>query len=160
MLQRIQTVYMLVVVVSGILLFFLPLATYFSELGYFRFFLYGVEDLVRDPFGAEKSVLFPVWFGLPLSIVQALIVLLAVYTIFQYKKRVLQIRLNRLNIFLHVILIGGIFFFSTIIESKVSARPDYGIGNILPLISIIMLFLASHFIRKDEKLIRSADRLR
>lgn len=160
MLQRIQSVFMFVVVISGILLFFPPLATYFSELGYFKFFLYGVQDLVHDPFGETTEKLFSVWFSLPLFLIQLVIVLLAIFTLFKFKKRPMQLRLNQLNIFLNVILVGGIFFFSTMVENKVGAKPDFGIGTILPLISIIMLFLANNFIRKDEKLIRSADRLR
>ncbi|HPE33846.1 MAG TPA: DUF4293 domain-containing protein [Bacteroidales bacterium] len=160
MIQRIQSFYLLLVVVAGILLFFLPLATYLSELGVYRFYLYGIKDMVHDPFGEPNPSLFSYWFGIPLSAVQGLIVLVGVITIFQYRKRLLQIRLNRLNIFLQVILVGGIFFFSNMIESKVLATADYGIGNVLPLISIILLFLANNGIRKDEKLIRSADRLR
>lgn len=160
MIQRIQSFYLLLVVVAGILLFFMPLATYLSELGVYRFYLYGIKDMVHDPFGETNPSLFSHWFGIPLSVVQGLIVLVGVITIFQYRKRLLQIRLNRLNIFLQVILVGGIFFFSNMIESKVLATADYGIGNGLPLISIILLFLANNGIRKDEKLIRSADRLR
>lgn len=160
MLQRIQSVFMFVVVLSGILLFLFPLAAYFSELGYYKFYLFTIKDMVHDPFGQSTSPLFSLWFTMPLLVLQVAIVALATVTIFKFKSRLLQIKLNRLNIFLNVILVGGIFMFSTLIEDTVSARPDYGIANILPLISIIALFLANNFIRKDERLVRSADRLR
>lgn len=160
MIQRIQSVFMLVVVLCGILFFLFPIATYFSESGYYKFFLYGVSDMSHDPFGEITSKLFSFWFTMPLLIIQVLIIILAGFTIFKFKRRVFQMRLNRLNVFLNVILVGGIFLFSTIIEDRVNASPDYGIGNVLPLISIIVLFLANNSIRKDERLIRSADRLR
>jgi hypothetical protein len=36
----------------------------------------------------------------------------------------------------------------------------FGVGLLLPALSIVFLFLANKAIRKDDKLIRSADRLR
>jgi hypothetical protein len=108
----------------------------------------------------ESPRLFSAFFGKPLLIVQIVNIIIVSFTIFKFKKRTLQLKLNQLNIFLHVILVGGIFYYSTIIETKVQATPVYGLGVTLPLISIIALFLANYFIRKDERLVRSADRLR
>ena len=161
MLQRIQTLFLLIVIIAGIVLMFVPLAVYYSEMGYYiKFFLYGVKNLAHDPFGAESPRLFSAFFGKPLLIVQIVNIIIVSFTIFKFKKRTLQLKLNQLNIFLHVILVGGIFYYSTIIETKVQATPVYGLGVTLPLISIIALFLANYFIRKDERLVRSADRLR
>ena len=39
-------------------------------------------------------------------------------------------------------------------------KETYGVGLLLPALSIVFLFLANKAIRKDDKLIRSADRLR
>jgi hypothetical protein len=61
---------------------------------------------------------------------------------------------------LSVLLVGGIFYYSTMLEKQYEIIPQYGVGGLFPLVSIILLFLANHFIQKDEKLIRSADRLR
>jgi glucan phosphoethanolaminetransferase (alkaline phosphatase superfamily) len=160
MLQRIQSVFMFIVVLSGILLFFFPLASYFSDLGYYKFYLFSIRDMVHDPFGQSATPLFSSWFTMPLLILHIVVVALAAITIFKFKSRVLQIKLNRLNIFLNVILVGGIFMYSTLIEDTVGATPDYGFGNVLPLISIISLFFANNYIRKDERLIRSSERLR
>lgn len=162
MIQRIQTVFLLLVIISGILAFFFNVAVYFSETGYFRFYLYGITDLSRDPFAGDeiKQQIFATWFTLPLILLQVLIIILATWNIFNFKKRLFQIKINRLNVFLNVILVGALFFYATMIESKVNAKPDYGIAVIFPLISIILLFLSNRFIKKDERLVRSADRLR
>mgnify|MGYP000867943431 CR=1 FL=1 len=161
MIQRVQTLFLLLVIIAGIVLMFLPLAVYYSEMGYYlKFFIYGMKNLAHDPFGDEIPKLFSLFFGLPLLLVQVIIILLAGFTIFKYKRRPMQLRLNQLNIFLHVILVGGIFYFSTLIEAKVAAAPVYGVGVVFPLVSIVALFLSSNFIRKDERLVRSADRLR
>ena len=44
--------------------------------------------------------------------------------------------------------------------SSAPANGSYWIGSILPIISVIFLILAIRGIRKDEKLIKSLDRLR
>jgi uncharacterized membrane protein len=162
MIQRIQTVFLLLVIISGILAFFFNVAVYFPEAGYFRFYLYGITDLSRDPFADDglNQQAFEAWYTLPLVLLQGIIIILAAWNIFNYKKRLLQIKINRLNVFLNVILVGALFFYATMIESKVNAKPDYGIAVIFPLISIILLFLANRHIKKDERLVRSADRLR
>jgi hypothetical protein len=47
------------------------------------------------------------------------------------------------------------------IEEKLpNAIRNWNYGLILPLFSFIFLILANRFIKKDEKLVRSADRLR
>lgn len=159
MLQRIQSVFLFLVVVFGVLALLLPIASFTGEMGVFKFYLYAVEDLSPAPFGDAASP-FGRWFTLPLAIGQFVIILIAFITIFQYKRRMLQVRLNLLNTFLNVLLIGGIFYYAHLLETASGATADYRIAAIFPLLSLVMIFLANHYIRKDEKLIRSANRLR
>lgn len=162
MLQRIQTVFLFLATVMGVLIFFFPIATYFSDTVYFQFFIYEIRNLSPDPFnemGVARDEILD-WFVLPLAILQVLILTLTFITIFRYKKRLLQIRLNYLTIFLNVLLVGGIFYASTLLEQETATSPNYGLGGIFPLIAIILIFLANSNIRKDERLVRSADRLR
>lgn len=161
MIQRIQSVFMFLAAIAGVLYFFFPIAIFYSESGLFvRLFLYGVKYVGHDPFGGEPVRLFPFWLGIPATIIQIVIIILLIYTIFQYSDRLFQLRLNRLTIFLYVILIGAVFFTSTYIENKLQTEPVYTLSNILPIISIILIFVSNHFIRRDEQLVRSADRLR
>jgi hypothetical protein len=54
----------------------------------------------------------------------------------------------------------GLFF---ILSYTKEARPEaisYQIGSFLPIISAVFAYLAAHFIKKDEQLVRSADRIR
>jgi uncharacterized membrane protein len=159
MLQRIQSVFLFMVVVFGVLALLLPIATFTGEMDILRFYLYAVEDLSPAPFGDAAST-FDRWFTLPLAIGQFVIILIAFITIFQYKRRMLQVRLNLLNTFLNVLLIGGIFYYVNLLETASGATADYQIATIFPLLSLVMIFLANRYIRKDEKLIRSANRLR
>ena len=162
MIQRIQTIFLFLAVISGITVFLFPIATFYSDVSFFKFFLCSVRDFAPDPFNEMSAVneninrLYP----LALSVLQLIIVLLSVVTIFKFKKRLFQVRLIYLNIFLTVILVGGIFYFSTILEESLKTQAQYGLGGIFPLITIILFFVANSFIKKDERLIRSADRLR
>jgi hypothetical protein len=87
--------------------------------------------------------------------------LLSLVTIFLYKKRKQQISLTWLNILL---CIGLLFWLYAGLKSFWDNYPDNGghiwIGLFLPAITVFTLLLALRGIRKDEKLIKSLDRLR
>ena len=122
MIQRIQTVYMLAVMLIATLSLFLGL------------------DFFR-------GILF------------ALSAILAVYAILKYKKRIVQQRLNWLNILINLTLLG-IFAYRMLRASGESFISEKGVGLFLPVLSIVFLFLANKAIGRDEKLVKSADRLR
>ena len=120
MIQRIQTVYMLIVaIVAGL----------------------------------------PVLFGLDWirTIVFALSAVLAIYSIFKYRN--LQQLLNWLNIVINFTLLG-IFVYRMLNSPGESFISEKGVGGFAPVLSIVFLFMANKAIRRDEKLVKSADRLR
>ncbi|GGD28730.1 MULTISPECIES: DUF4293 domain-containing protein [Hyunsoonleella] len=136
MLQRIQTVYLLLAAANALgLIFVFHLwitndgATVFAkdQLPYFAAFLVS---------GA-----------------------LSLITIFLFKNRKLQFVLGRLNIILNFFLLGFFVYLSLNLsgETEVSEK---GIGMFLPIISIVFLALANKAIKKDEDLVKSVDRLR
>jgi len=100
---------------------------------------------------------------LPLLILNILVFILALVSIFLYKSRVTQAKIVRLAILLEIVFIALVFFiYAKIIETNLMVTPDYleEAGIYFPLISLIFLILANRSIMKDEKLIRSIDRLR
>lgn len=80
-----------------------------------------------------------------------------------FKKRPLQMRLCASAMLAYtamlLLLVSGINTSLQVIPGEHLAG-TYGWGLLLPLIGVILLFLASRAIRKDEALVRSADRLR
>lgn len=163
MLQRIQTVFLFLAFVAGVLIFFFPIATYdLLDGSKIEFYLQMVREISKDTFKGMvvNSSKFNQWFTLPLSAGQLVIIVLLFVSIFKYKKRTFQIRMNNLCILINVLLVGGVFYYSTFLEKSTGTSSHYQFGAVFPLISIIFLFLANYNIRKDEKLIRSADRLR
>lgn len=136
MIQRIQSVYLLLAaIVAGALPFVVSIFTLAS--------------------GEVVSAVDDMMFLIPF-IVSAV---LAVVAIFLFKNRQLQTVVSRLNIILNFILLG-VFVYQLLMMSGEAAVSEKGIGMFLPILSIVLLVLANRAIRKDEQLVKSADRLR
>ncbi|MEA3504882.1 MAG: DUF4293 family protein, partial [Bacteroidota bacterium] len=90
MIQRVQTLFLLLATIAGTTTFFFPLANFVSEMAYYKFFLTGIEHISPNP-----QELFSLAFVLPLAIIAGLIVALSFTAIFLYKKRPLQIKLSQ-----------------------------------------------------------------
>lgn len=156
MIQRIQSVFLLLAAVSAVLLFFFPLASYFGDFHSVEVFVYYVKDFV--PSGEP---LFGPYFLLPLTIIAALLVIMPFSTIFLYKKMRQQIKVIQFTVILDLLFVGLVFLFFTDAFAKATqSSAEYQIGVFLPLIHIVLTLLALRAINKDIKLIRSADRLR
>jgi hypothetical protein len=137
MLQRIQTVYLLIVaIVSGGLIFTFDLWTTTNEV---------------VVFAKDELVVFGLFLG---SAVLALI------SIFSYKNRKSQFMLGRLNQILNLILLGFFVYRTLSASGGASDVSEKGVGIFLPVISIVFLILSNRAIKKDEDLVKSVDRLR
>ncbi|MCI4443407.1 MAG: DUF4293 domain-containing protein [Lentimicrobium sp.] len=137
MLQRIQTIYLLLAfVVTGILPFFIPLWTMTD--GKVYFFM--------------QNQVYVVLFGLSTT--------LSLLSIISYKKRQNQFVIGRLNIILNLILLGLFVYRSLNVSGETLAVSEKGIGMFLPIVAIVLLVLANKAIKKDEDLVKSVDRLR
>lgn len=80
-------------------------------------------------------------------------------SIFLFKKRPLQIMFAVTNIIINALLIGILGYWLLNLSGGIDF-PEKGIEPIFPLIAIIFLLLASKNIAKDERLVKSVDRLR
>lgn len=136
MLQRIQTIYLLISVgISAGLIVVFNLWTTTTEVAFY----------------AKDDVLY-----LSLFLGSAALSLIA---IFKYNKRQTQFVLGRLNIILNFILLG-LFVYRSLNLSGETDVSEKGIGMLLPIFSIVFLVLANKAIKKDEELVKSVDRLR
>ena len=137
MLQRVQTIYLLIALFSAAL------------------FPY-VVPLWKLDSGADfyfnQNLVYVVLFGLSAS--------LSIVSILSFKKRQLQFVLGRLNIILNLILLVLFVYRSLNVSGEIPAVSEKGIGMFLPVLSIVMLVLANKAIKKDEDLVKSVDRLR
>lgn len=85
--------------------------------------------------------------------------ILSTIAIIKFKKRKLQFILGRLNIISNFILLV-FFVYQSLKLSGETAVSEKGIGMLLPVVSIVLLALANKAIKKDEELVKSVDRLR
>jgi len=144
MIQRIQSLLLfLATIVSGGLIFVFNIWSTLKKEPVFAF------DTITNQSLLTKSI------GL-LFLISAI---LSIITIFLFKNRKLQFVMNRINILLNFLLIGFIVYHLQTLsgEMKISEK---GIGSFLPIASVFLLVFANRYIKKDEDLVKSVDRLR
>ena len=136
MLQRIQTLYLLIAaVLNGGLIFAFKL---------------------WENTAGEALYIEDVLAALVLTLGSSL---LSILTIFLFRNRKLQFVLGRINILLNLILLGLFVYWSLNISGEMDFS-EKGIGMLVPVISIVFLVLANKAIKRDEDLVKSVDRLR
>lgn len=165
MLQRVQTIYLLLIVALGIFLACVPVVQltttedaavqYMYEMG-----AQGIDNPqadLTDELMPEPPAIKGMW-GLLLTTL--LIPVLALVITFMFKNRLLQ---ARLNIFLAVLCLGyyGILFMY-IWFAKMNFGMEWHLygWSCIPLICFVLTLMATRRILKDEALVRAADRLR
>ncbi|MBZ0207220.1 MAG: DUF4293 domain-containing protein [Flavobacteriales bacterium] len=157
MLQRKQTLFLLLAALCGVLTFFFPVDTFvrgdqtffFRTTGFFTADGTPVTDATaKVPFAALIGVLSALLLGV----------------IFLYKNRVRQLRITRMvNLLVMAILV---FLFITdnsmraYLEQGGKVENSFGFSAILPLLMVVFTLLAERGIRKDEALVKGMDRLR
>ena len=94
-----------------------------------------------------------------ISISSIVLVLIGAFSLFSFKNRKRQILLNYISIIINALLIGILVYWVQNLSGGIDF-PEKGIEPVFPLIAIICLFIANIFIKKDERLVKSVDRLR
>lgn len=152
MIQRIQSVYLLLIIALLIAVCFLPLGAFVKASGSYEYTAFSINKG-----GLTIVNNFPVWVMGLLSIISAII---AFISIFLFKRRRIQIRLCKYNAFL---LIGfyiayACFVFIGLNGLKLSLYFYFGLS--FPFLSFLFDLLAIRAIHKDEDLVKSWDRIR
>jgi len=147
MIQRIQSVFLLVAVILTGFLFKLELAELIAANEIYSFVAAGM-------YKGETQV----FNGMPLLVMLGIIVVLHLVIIFSYKKRIRQMRMTVFTIILLLGMFAAILFFAY--TSFDGAKVAFKIPVAFPLAAAILDFLAIRAIGKDEALIRSLNRIR
>ena len=146
MIQRIQSIFLLLSSGALLSLFAIPFAT--SEQTDQALFADKVYDVFDNPI---------------LMILVGLAGLIGLVNIFLFKKRPVQIKLDYLIITLSILLLVFTVFFvfqsGSLDSSSIEINENY-FGLSMPVLAIIFAVLANRFITKDHKLVKSMDRLR
>lgn len=147
MIQRIQTVYLLLAAVLGGLISFYDPGLWRARL----------VNNTYQYFTGQSSYLY--------FILLMLVIVLAVVSIFLFKKRKLQFRLTVVNLLISLAVIALQYVkikseATQLSEARMLASGTYLPAAFLPVVIVVLLFLAARGIYKDERLIKSLDRLR
>lgn len=138
MIQRIQSLWLLLAAGCAFATFKFPYFTGTNAKGITPYELNATESFI-------------------LMLVTVAIGLLALVTIFLFKKRTLQLRLCVLGILLEALLI---FLYYQKVQTFVQGQGTYSLTSILHSIIVLAFVLAARAINKDAKLIKESDRLR
>ena len=159
MFQRIQTVFLLLIVTLMTLYLFFPIwigTTADSAVIHQIFGLFYYQK--------NQNTLVEIVEYLPYAIsgiLAGLAIVISLVEIFAFKSRMTQIKLGALNaLILAASLASALWFANQAIYSWTDVQGQYGIGVFFPVIALICNMLSNRFIRKDEKLVRSMDRIR
>jgi len=163
MLQRVQTLFLLGIIICMGIFVSLPIwdkvsqdetkkmtldALYFQQLNY-------NEAESTWEVASSQMVIY-------IGIAGILAALVALYSIFRYNNRMLQVKLSGIIALLIMGAVVGtvviIFKYEPAFDPEV--KGNYKLGFFMPIIALLFNSLANRFIRKDEKLVRSVDRIR
>lgn len=165
MIQRRQTLYLLLIVILGIVLYFLPVLQFTTpdREGIPRLFdlgAYGLRELTEEysyVTDLPAVVMKGIW---GLTVTTLIMPLLALVIIFLYRHRMVQARLCILLFLLCLGYYGVLLIYAWFGKHNIAHEWSVLFGSCIPLICAVLTAMAARRILKDEALVRSADRLR
>ena len=180
MIQRIQSVWLVLAVCCIALCFMFPVAQYKLDIASTQQTVEARLDLVPksnpdmleqmqniDPVVtfSQRDSDFHTW---PLVALAVLAVVVALVSIFLYANRMRQMRIVAVAFLLNVAYVFLLFFWAVDAYGKTvmkymqcaDLQVTWYVGAYAPIVSLVLLILAHRAIKRDEAKVRAADRLR
>lgn len=151
MIQRIQSVYLLLATISLVVCCCLPLATFSTE-------GLGLPSVLRNLFLLDAQGHILSYVPVVLLVLITLAVAVTVLAVFGYKNRKRQMKTC-----LMAMLFEALWIVAYAVVCKFECPGTVwhpAVGGALPIVAFILTWLARRAIWADEKLVRSADRIR
>lgn len=157
MIQRIQSVFLLLSIVAMVVMLFSPLWTK-ENLQTGDVVVLTTTALVYT----QKAKIVTQQTTIYIAILAFTSIAFAFLSIFSYKNRMRQVMYNMLNILVLIGVLACLIYFSNKGEGLLTnpIKGNFGLGYFMPAFAVLMNSLANRFIRRDEKLVKSVDRLR
>jgi hypothetical protein len=158
MLQRIQTILLIITVICIGL--FLATTSWSKSIGPNEQVLVNPYYLIHTK-GGLALIKTPIFY---VATMAGLAGLFTIFTIFQYKNRIRQMLFVALNSILLAGAMSAAIYHITRDAAELGGDPndvgDFGIGIIAIVVALVSNFAANRLIKRDEKLVKSADRMR
>lgn len=153
MIQRIQSVYLLITAIIMAVTVFSPFVG-LQDLSV----LYLLNGLGTYASSVPGDLNYLLWVAMAFSALSALIAFISVFFYKNRKKQIKMCKTNSLVIILFYIILAIYLF---LIKDTISIElGSFKYGVILPLIAFIFNLLATSKIKADEKLVQSLNRIR
>jgi glucan phosphoethanolaminetransferase (alkaline phosphatase superfamily) len=165
MIQRIQTLWLAFIVLLSVAAFFFPIVDFTFEFKSMQTTqYYGLLPQPSTQDSEQFIQLTPAW---SLVFMQIGVALIAIVSIFLYKNRPLQVKFAAGGLLFLTIYIAFLLFVKVDgLEKGITdlyAAPIVNYNKIavsFPILQLLLFILAQRAIRKDERIVRSSDRLR
>src|SRR5690606_13120550 len=148
MIQRVQSIYLVLATLAGAMTFFLPFAHFYANgAKVSEFAMFGVFNVQSEVVEMTSPFGFPAW------ILGAFAVLIPLISLFLYKNRPLQMRIVRLA---YLINLGYVVYLFLAIDAINASLYEEALdilhhaGFYMPVIAIVFCFLAVRGIKADE----------
>jgi hypothetical protein len=160
MIQRIQSIYLLLAALCGIILFFVPIYVLVPgvtaiDAASYKFSLLSVDAILNN----VSTFQMRFW---PLIVTNSFFIIASLATIFRYNNRKVQIKFCSFLTLIQVLLIVLLAYDTE--QLRITIGPghilNFSLAAILVVLPVLFIRLAGRAIKKDDDLVRSADRLR
>ena len=148
MIQRKQTLFLLLAFILTVVCMSLQVATFYEDSSVEFARVYNLW--ITDGQGHHSFCSIQLFVTLMLS------ALLSLVTIFTYTKRKLQARMCVLN----MVLLLGWYILLAVLPQNIGGTMHLEWPAVLPAISVVLIFMARKGVLSDERLVRSLDRIR
>ncbi|MGI9541830.1 MAG: DUF4293 domain-containing protein [Cyclobacteriaceae bacterium] len=159
MLQRVQSLFLAGVIIAMAVALLLPVWEEVHPNTNESLTVHTWYSIRSDASGVQETIYVPY---LAAGVLVMITCIVAVVEFFKYNNRPTQLKLGKLNSLLLMAVLGLLFYLVYTQEDKIlpNENGDYQAGIILPIVALLLNFMAGKFINKDEKLVRSVDRIR
>jgi len=131
MIQRKQTIFLLLVIIASAVSFFFPLAEFIGAKESIVLYVQKAHSLVPDSVFNKNA-----YFSLPLLSATGFVMLFSLITIFLYKNRKVQMQIIKVCILVEIIFIGLFFFYYvSTLEKLTGGSAEYKTAVFMPLIA-------------------------
>jgi lysylphosphatidylglycerol synthetase-like protein (DUF2156 family) len=152
MIQRIQTIWFLLAGIVISCLIFIPMVT--SSVGGNEYYV--IAQGLYQKTGQTDTLIKG---STPLLIMTIAVAIMCIANVFNYRNRTRQKRIALINVVFIIALSFWCSNFSKQIPGGLESA-NFGVGMFLPVMGILFCILGIRGINNDEKLLKSADRLR
>jgi glucan phosphoethanolaminetransferase (alkaline phosphatase superfamily) len=160
MLQRIQTLFLLAIILAMFVLFFVPIWSKIDPSTGHSYTIYAWHLKEINPIDKQIHLIIKPYIFM--GIFAIMVTLVAFYALLRYDNRLRQLQLCALNSLLLTGMMGCMIYLAMKNEGKLISHlaGHYKLGFIAGIVGVISNLFANQFIKRDERLVREAENIR